>query len=246
MIEFQLDGAVAVLTLNNPKNLNALGTEVISEICEKLEGVDEKANVLVLRGCERAFAAGVDITEIEKLSFQDAYLKNFINSDWEKIFNLRIPVISAVSGYALGGGFELTLMSDIVLASENAIFGFPEVNLGLMPGLGGTQLLSRLIGTKIASELILTGRFIKADEAHSLGIVSEIIANEKLMDRAMEVAQNIAKKSPASVRAIKEAIQMSQNSPLTQGIASERHMFRSLFSTDGKQKGIATFLKKRK
>ena len=132
MIEFEIDDVVAILTLNNPKNLNALGTKVISEICEKLEAVDEKANVLVLKGCERAFAAGVDITEIEKLSFQDAYLKNFINSDWEKIFNLRIPVIAAISGYALGGGFELTLMSDIVLAAENAVFGFPEINQHLL------------------------------------------------------------------------------------------------------------------
>ena len=244
MIEFEIKDAVAVLTLNNPKNLNALGTKVISEICEKLNGIDEKANVLVLKGCDRAFAAGVDIKEIEKMSFQDAYLKNFINSDWEKIFNLRIPVIAAISGYALGGGFELTLMSDIVLASEDAVFGFPEINLGLMPGFGGTQLLSRLIGTKIASELILTGRFIKADEARSLGIVSEVLPKDQLLEKTMELAQTIAKKSPVSVRAIKEAIRMSQNAPLTQGIASERHMFRSLFSTEGKQKGVAAFLKK--
>ena len=246
MIKLDISDSVAVLTLDNPKNLNALGTGVINEIYEKVAGIEEKANVLLITGCGKAFAAGVDVTEINKLSFEEAFSQNFIDEKWEAVFNVKIPVIAAVSGYALGGGFELALMSDIIIASENAVFGFPEVNLGIMPGLGGSQFLTKIVGPKIASELIMTGRFITAREAFDLGIVSVITENDKLMQTAAESAKTIAEKSAVSVRMIKQAIRMAQNSTLSQGIINERNMFRSLFSTEAKRKNVAAFLNKKK
>ena len=246
MIELKIENSVAILKINNPKNLNALSTNVMREIFEKLSDIEKKANVLVIMGCDKAFAAGVDVTEINKLSFQDAYISNFINDIWERIFNVKVPVISVVSGYALGGGFELALMGDIIIASEKAVFGFPEVNLGIMPGMGGTQFLTKIVGPKIASEIILTGRFITAQEAHQLGIVSKITENEKLTEESLKLAETISKKSVVSTRMIKEAIRMAQNSTLKLGIINERNMFRSLFSTEMKKKNIEAFLNKKK
>ena len=246
MIELKIENLIAILKINNPKNLNALSSDVMHEIFEKLSDIEKKANVLMIIGCDKAFAAGVDVTEINKLSFEDAYVSSFINDAWERIFNVKIPVISVVSGYALGGGFELALMSDIIIASEKAIFGFPEVNLGIMPGMGGTQFLTKIVGPKIASEIILTGRFIAAQEAFQLGIVSKIIDHEKVVEESLKLAESIAKKSIASTRMIKEAIRMAQNSTLSQGIINERNMFRSLFSTEMKDKNIKAFLNKKK
>ena len=243
-VNFEINDSIAVLTLNNTKKLNALSTKFIEEICDLLINVEKKANVLVIFGTEKAFAAGVDINEIDSLSFEQALLNEFIDYKWERILNIKIPVISGVEKYALGGGFELALASDIIIASENAKFGFPEVNLGLMPGLGGTQLLTRIVGSKKASELIMSGDFIDAQEAFRLNIISKIVSSSDLKKETLDLANKIAQKSPTSLRFIKEAIQLSQNSGCLQGIKTERNLFRSLFSTSYKEKLTKEFLKK--
>lgn len=243
-VRFDINDSVALLTLDNPKKLNALSSEFIGEIYEHLIDLDKKANVLVIFGTEKAFAAGVNINEIDSLSFEDAVLRDFMDFRWEAVLNLKIPIISGVNKYALGGGFELALASDIIVASEDAIFGFPEVNLGLMPGLGGTQLLSRIVGIKKASELILTGDSISAQEALRLNIVSKVVPNEELITETLQLAQKISKKSPMSTRFVKQAIQMSQNTGCKEGIQIERNMFRSLFATSFKEKGVKKFLKR--
>lgn len=245
--DFKIEDSVAVLTLNNPSKLNALSTAFVEEIYDRLVDVEQKAKVLVILGSENAFAAGVNINEISPLSFEDTVLKEFLDYKWERVLNIKIPVISAVERYALGGGFELALSSDIIIAKENAKFGFPEVNLGLMPGLGGTQLLTRIVGVKKASELIMTGDFISAEEALRLNIISKIIPNSSdLKSEALELASKISKKPAVSLRIIKEAIQLSQNVGCSQGIKTERTMFRSLFSTSDKNKLIKEFLDKKK
>ena len=244
-VDFQIDNSVAVLTLNNPKKLNALSTNFVEEMYDHLADVEKKANVLVIFGTEKAFAAGVDINEINTLSFEQALLNEFIDYKWERILNIKIPVISGVEKYALGGGFELALASDIIIASENAKFGFPEVNLGLMPGLGGTQLLTRIVGVKKASELIMSGDFIDAKEALRLNIISKTVSSSSDLKReTLDLAHKIAQKSPTSLRLIKEAIQLSQNTGCLQGIKTERNLFRSLFSTSFKEKLTKEFLKR--
>lgn len=243
-VNFEINNLVAVLTLNNSKNLNALNTNFVDEIYDHLINVEKKANVLVIFGTEKAFAAGVDINEIDSLSSEQALLNEFIDYKWERILNIKIPVISGVEKYALGGGFELALASDIIIASENAKFGFPEINLGLMPGLGGTQLLTRIVGTKKASELIMSGDFIDAREALRLNIISRIVSSADLKRETLELANKIAQKAPTSLRLIKESIQLSQNSGCLQGIKTERNLFRSLFSTSYKEKLTKKFLKK--
>ncbi|MBO7642089.1 MAG: enoyl-CoA hydratase/isomerase family protein [Alphaproteobacteria bacterium] len=244
-VDFEINNSVAILTLNNPKKLNALNTNFVEEIYDHLFDVEKKANVLVIFGTEKAFAAGVDINEIDSLTFEKALIKEFIDYKWERILNVKIPIISGVEKYALGGGFELALASDIIIANENAKFGFPEVNLGLMPGLGGTQLLTRIVGSKKASELIMSGDFIDAKEALQLNIVSKVLSSSADLKReALNLAKKIAEKSPTSLRLIKEAIQLSQNTGCLQGIKIERNLFRSLFSTSYKEKLTKKFLKK--
>ena len=244
MVDFEIKDSIGILTLNNPKKLNALSTAFIGEIYDCLLDIEKKANVLVIFGGEKAFAAGVDINEIDSLSFEDATLRDFIDHKWERVLNVEIPVISGVSGYALGGGFELALATDIIVANEKAIFGFPEINLGLMPGLGGTQLLTRLVGGKKASQMIMSGDFISAQEAFDLGIVSKIVESENLRDETLKLAEKISKKSPVSLRLIKKAVRMAQNTGCDEGMKSERNMFRSLFSTSFKESETKKFLKK--
>ncbi len=245
LVNFETHDAIAILTLNNPKKLNALSTNFIEEMYKCLLDVEKKANVLVIFGTEKAFAAGVDINEIDTLSFEQSLLKEFIDYKWERVLNIKIPVITGVEKYALGGGFELALASDIIIASENAKFGFPEVNLGLMPGLGGTQLLTRIVGAKKASELIMSGKFIDAKEALRLNIISKITTPPaNLKEETLNLAKKISEKSPTSLRLIKEAIQLSQNTGCLQGIKTERNLFRSLFSTSYKEKLTKEFLKK--
>ncbi|MCR4623951.1 MAG: enoyl-CoA hydratase/isomerase family protein [Alphaproteobacteria bacterium] len=244
-VDFEINNSVAILTLNNPKKLNILNTSFVEEIYDHLSDVEKKANVLVIFGTEKAFAAGVDINEIDSLTFEQALLNEFIDYKWERILNIKIPVISGVEKYALGGGFELALASDIIIANENAKFGFPEVNLGLMPGLGGTQLLTRIVGSKKASELIMSGDLINAKEALQLNIISKVLpSSADLKQEVLSLAKKIAEKSPTSLRLIKEAIQLSQNTGCIQGIKIERNLFRSLFSTSYKEKLTKEFLKK--
>jgi len=244
-VELSQENSVAILKLNNPEKLNALSSDFMNKIYEKVADIEKTAKVLIITGCEKAFAAGVNISEINTLSYENAYLENFIDHKWEAIFDVKIPVIAAVSGYALGGGFELALMCDIIVAAKNATFGFPEVNLGIIPGMGGSQMLTKIVGPKIAGEIIMTGRFISAEEAANLKIVSYLTENHELLEKSMELAEKIAKKSVMSTRMIKESIRMAQDVGLNQGMKSERQMFRSLFSTSYKQKGVSEFLNKK-
>jgi enoyl-CoA hydratase/carnithine racemase len=242
-IELVINNSIAVLTLNNPLKLKALSCDFMSKMSEKLLDIDQRASVLVVGGGKKAFAAGADVSEISSLSYEEAYLKNFIDCKWETVFNVKIPVIAAVSGYALGGGFELALMCDVIIAGRGAVFGFPEVNLGIIPGMGGTQLLTKVVGPKIASEIIMTGDFLSAKRAMELNIVSKVVEDDELMETALVLANKIAKKSTMSTRLIKDAIRLSQNVGLTQGIQTERIMFRSLFSTSFKKNGVDNFLR---
>ncbi|MDR2158215.1 MAG: enoyl-CoA hydratase/isomerase family protein [Holosporaceae bacterium] len=243
-VNLSIDDSIAILTLDNPYKLNALSSDFMRDISEKICDVDQRAKVLVVVGCKKAFAAGVDISEIESHSAESACLKSFIDYSWESVFHVKIPVIAAVSGYALGGGFELALMCDIIIAAESAKFGFPEVNLGLMPGMGGTQLLAGIVGPKLAAEIIMTGDFLSAQTAKDLKIASRVVGDDELMAQTLELAKKIASKPPISLRTIKDSIRLSQNVGLNQGMQTERQIFRSLFSTADKKERVAQFLKK--
>ncbi|MDR0753162.1 MAG: enoyl-CoA hydratase/isomerase family protein [Holosporaceae bacterium] len=243
-IDLSIDNSIAILRLHNPSKLNALSSDFMNELHEKVQNIDRRANVLIVAGCEKAFSAGVDVAEIEQHSSESACLENFIDNRWECISHVKIPVIAAVSGYALGGGFELALMCDIIIATEMAKFGFPEINLGLIPGMGGTQLLTRIVGAKIAGKILMTGDLLSALEAKELGIITQVVRDDDLMLASCELAQRISRKSRMSLRMIKNAIRLSQNTGLDQGINSERLIFRSLFSSADKRKKIKEFLRK--
>lgn len=244
-VSLSVENDIALLTIDNPRKLNALSISLMSEISEQLRDIEKRAKVLVITGTPKAFAAGVDIDEIADLSFDDAVQSDFINEHWEVIRNIKIPTIAAVRGYALGGGFELALMCDMIIASEKATFGFPEINLGLMPGMGGTQMLTKIVGTKIASQIIMTGEFISAERALQLKIVNEVVSDDKVLPTALDLAQKIAAKPAVSLKMIKEAILMSQNIGITAGTKIERQMFRSLFSTADKKQKVSEFLSQR-
>lgn len=246
LIDLSINDEIAVVRINHPQKLNALSCGLMGELYEKIFDIGTKARVLILTGGEKAFAAGMDISEISKCNYEQAHEKNLINSHWEELLNVKIPVIAAVSGYALGGGFELVLHSDIVIAAETAKFGFPEINLGVMPGLGGTQLLTRAVGTKRASELLMTGEYISAQRAYELGIVSQVVPQQELMTAANRLAYKLREKSKMGLLLIKEAVRMSQNCGLQQGMQVERTMFHSLFSTADKQQKIQDFLSRKK
>lgn len=244
-VEFSISASsIATLRLKNSKKLNALSVDFVEQIFESLNDIDKKAKVLIITGEERAFAVGVDIKEIDKRNYEQAYLENFLDNKWDVLLNIKIPVIAAVSGYALGAGFEMCLMSDIVVASNTAKFGFPEIRLGLLPGLGGTQLLPRLVGTKIAMKLLLTADMISAKEAQDLGLVSQITDFRNLFKTAQSLAEKIAVMPTMSARLIKEMVRISQNSGMNTGMQIERNIFRSLFSTSFKRDNVENFLKK--
>ena len=243
-VNLSVENDVALLTIDNPRNLNALSTSLMSEISKKLENLEKQAKALVITGTQKAFAAGVDINEIAALSFDEAMKSDFIDEQWEVVRNIKIPTIAAVRGYALGGGFELALMCDMIIASEKATFGFPEINLGLMPGMGGTQMLTKIVGTKVASQMIMTGEFIAAEKALQLNIINKVVSDDKVLQTALDLAQKISTKPAVSLKMIKEAILMSQNTGITAGMKIERQMFRSLFSTADKKQKVSEFLKK--
>jgi enoyl-CoA hydratase/carnithine racemase len=266
LAELSIQDSVALLKLNNHKKLNALSEEFVDEIYRYVSGIEKKASVLVISsGSRRAFAAGVDIDEINRRTFESACLDDFMDHRWECIWQIKIPVIAAVSGYALGGGFELALMCDIIVASSNAIFGFPEINLGLMPGMGGTQMLTSIVGPKIASEIIMTGKFLKAEEALKLGIISSVVDvgissaiksvekstmpedadPDQVLEKALTLANKIAGKSTISACMIKKAIRLFYDAGISGGMKAERQMFLSLFSTSAKEREVKAFLDKK-
>jgi enoyl-CoA hydratase len=239
---------VGLITLNRPKQMNALNPQLMQELGRALQefDADEGIGAIVVTGSEKAFAAGADIGVMKDYSYMDAFKTNYITRDWEHIRSIRKPVIAAVAGYALGGGNELAMMCDIVIAADNAKFGQPEINLGIMPGAGGTQRLGRFAGKAKAMDLCLTARTMDAQEAERTGLVSRVVSKEKLMDEALAVAEKIAAYSMPVVMMIKESINRAYETTLSEGVLFERRLFHSQFALEDQKEGMAAFLEKRK
>ena len=239
-------GKAGLITINRPDALNALNSVVIREITDALDAFDRDASIgaVVLTGSEKAFAAGADVKEMKDLSFPSAYLDDFVTA-WDAIPQHRKPQIAAVSGFALGGGCELAMMCDFILASDTAKFGQPEIRLGIMPGVGGSQRLTRAVGKAKAMEMCLTGRMMDANEAERAGLVSRIVPVADLVEEAVKTAQTIAGFSRQSVLMTKEAVNRAFESTLAEGIRFERRLFQSLFATQDQKEGMAAFVEKR-
>jgi len=238
---------VALLTLNRPKQLNALNPELMQELGRALQAADADAGTgaIVITGNEKAFAAGADIAVMKDYGYMDAFMGDYITRDWEHIRRVRKPVIAAVAGYALGGGCELALMCDIVIAAESARFGQPEINLGVMPGAGGTQRLPRAIGKAKAMDMVLTNRWINAQEADAWGLVSRVVPAADLVDEALKAAGKIAGYSLPAVVMAKEAVNRSWETTLAEGLRFERRLFHSMFALEDQKEGMAAFAEKR-
>lgn len=243
----EIQDHVATLKLNRPDAMNALNTQLLGELCEALEEADrnDKVRCIVVTGSDKAFAAGADIKEMSQMSFVDVYFANLFGTESDRLGNIRKPVIAAVSGYALGGGCELAMMCDFIIASETAKFGQPEINLGVTAGMGGTQRLTRFVGKSKAMDMNLTGRFMDAEEAERAGLVSRVVPVKKLMDEAQAVAQKIAEKSMLTTMAVKEAVNRSYETTLEEGVRFERRLFHSMFASEDQTEGMAAFLEKR-
>jgi len=239
---------VGLITLNRPKQLNALNPQLMQELGKALRefDADESTGAIVLTGTDKAFAAGADIGVMQDYSYMDAFMADYITRDWEHIRLIRKPVIAAVAGYALGGGNELAMMCDIVIAADNARFGQPEVNLGVMPGAGGTQRLARFTSKAKAMDLCLTGRMMDAQEAERAGLVSRVVPLDKLLEEALAVAAKIAGSSLPVVMMIKEAVNRAYETSLSEGVLFERRLFHSQFALEDQKEGMAAFLEKRK
>ena len=245
-ITVEQKGRVGVITLNRPKQLNALSPALMTELGRALGALDDDAGIgaIVITGNDKAFAAGADISQMKDFSYMHAYLTDYITG-WEHFRALRKPVIAAVAGYALGGGNELAMQCDIVIAAENAKFGQPEINLGIMPGYGGTQRLPRFTSKAKAMDLCLTARMMDAQEAERAGLVSRIVPLEKLMEETLAVADKIANYSLPVVMMIKESINRAYETALAEGVLFERRVFQSQFSLEDQKEGMAAFLEKR-
>lgn len=239
---------VGVVTLNRPKALNALCAALIEELGRALDDMeaDDAIGCVVLTGSEKAFAAGADIKEMAGKSYMDAYLEDFITKGWERITTCRKPVVAAVSGYALGGGCEVAMMCDFIIAGENAKFGQPEITIGTIPGAGGTQRLTRFVGKSKAMEMCLTGRLMDAAEAERAGLVSRVVPTEELMSDAMKTATQIAELSRPIVLMAKDSVNRAYETMLTEGIRYERRLFHSTFATEDQKEGMAAFAEKRR
>ena len=247
-IKVQKADRVGVITLDRPKQLNALNPQLMQELgaaLRELDG-DDAVGAILITGNDKAFAAGADIAVMKDYTYMDAYLADYITRDWEHIRRVRKPVIAAVAGYALGGGNELAMMCDIVIAADNARFGQPEINLGIMPGAGGTQRLPRAIGKAKAMDLCLTARTMDAQEAERAGLVSRVVPLDKLNEEALAVAQKVAGYSLPVVMMIKESINRAFETSLADGIMFERRLFHSQFALEDQKEGMAAFLEKRK
>jgi enoyl-CoA hydratase len=239
-------GAVGLITLNRPEAMNALNATLIDEVEDALAKYDRDDDVgaVVLTGSEKAFAAGADIKEMAGKDFADAYNSDFIAS-WSRIARHRKPLIAAVSGYALGGGCELAMMCDIIIAADNAKFGQPEINIGTIPGVGGTQRLTRALGKSKAMEMVLTGKMITAEEAERSNLVSRVVAKDSLIDDALKLGETIADKSRPIVAMAKEAVNAAYETTLAQGLETEKKLFYSTFATDDRREGMNAFIEKR-
>jgi enoyl-CoA hydratase len=247
MILTSVTDRVAVITLNRPKALNALNDQMMDELGNALLtfDADDKISCIVITGSEKAFAAGADIAAMAKLQFQDVYQGDYITKNWETIRRVRKPVIAAVAGFALGGGCELAMMCDFIIAADNAKFGQPEIKLGILPGAGGSQRLPKAVSKAKAMDMCLTARMMDAQEAERAGLVSRIVSPEQLMPEAMSAAKTISEMSLPIVMMVKESINASYESSLSEGIHFERRLFHSAFATEDQKEGMAAFLEKR-
>ena len=239
---------VGIITLNRPKQLNALNDQLMNELGTALQAfdADEKIGCMIITGSEKAFAAGADIGAMAKYSFADAYKGDYITRNWEAIRSIRKPVIAAVSGFALGGGCELAMMCDFIIAADNAKFGQPEIKLGVIPGAGGTQRLPRAVGKSKAMDMALTGRMMDATEAERAGLVSRVVPFDKLLDEALGAALIISDFSRIAVMAAKESVNRSFEGTLADGVMFERRLFHALFATQDQKEGMDAFVAKRK
>ena len=246
-ISVEITDSVALIRLNRPDALNALNSELLSELGTALQELDanDKARCIVITGSEKAFAAGADIKEMSTMNYAEVFATDLFGAEVTRITSTRKPLIAAVSGYALGGGCELAMACDFIICSDTAKFGQPEINLGVIPGIGGTQRLTRFIGKSKAMDMILTGRFMDADEAERSGLVSRIVPAAKLIPEVMATARRIAEKSAISVKAAKETVNRAYETTMREGILFERRVFHSLFSTEDQKEGMAAFLEKR-
>ena len=241
-------GKVGIVTLNRPKQLNALNDQLMDELGHALQAfdADEKIGCMVITGSEKAFAAGADIGAMANYSFADVYKGDYIGRNWEQIRGIRKPVIAAVSGFALGGGCELAMMCDFIIAADNAKFGQPEIKLGVIPGAGGTQRLPRAVGKAKAMDMALTGRMMDAQEAERAGLVSRVVAVDKLQDEALAAALAISDFSQIAVMAAKESVNRAFEGGLSDGVMFERRLFHALFATSDQKEGMDAFVNKRK
>ena len=241
-------GKVGIITLNRPKQLNALNDALMTELGHALQVFDADAAIacMIITGSEKAFAAGADIGGMASYSFADVYKGDFITRNWEQIRSVRKPVIAAVSGFALGGGCELAMMCDFIIAADNAKFGQPEIKLGIIPGAGGTQRLPRAVGKAKAMDLALTGRMMDAAEAERAGLVSRVVPLERLMDEALGAALMIADYSQIATMAVKESVNRAFEGTLTDGVMFERRLFHAMFATADQKEGMDAFVNKRK
>lgn len=246
-VKTEIRGRVALLTLNRPEALNALNSVLLEELREELEKIagDDKIGAVVITGSEKAFAAGADIKEMQPLDFVGAYLGDFFER-WGAMSHFRKPIIAAVAGYALGGGCELAMMCDFIIAADTAKFGQPEITLGVIPGMGGTQRLTRAVGKAKAMDLCLTGRMMDAEEAERSGLVARVVPATELIDTAMKAAEKIAGFSMPATMMVKEAINRADELTLAEGLRFERRLFHSLFATEDQKEGMSAFIEKRK
>jgi len=239
-------GRVGIIRLNRPQALNALSTKLKAEFSAAIDAfeADDAIGCMLVTGSEKAFAAGADIREMADKAFIEAYMGNFAGT-WDRAAHTRKPIVAAVAGFALGGGCELAMQCDLIIAADNAKFGQPEIKLGVIPGIGGTQRLTRAVGKSKAMDLILTGRMMDAAEAERSGLVARVVPLAQLMDEAMKVADTIASMSLPSVLAAKEAINRAFETSLAEGVVFERRIFHSLFATEDQKEGMAAFIEKR-
>ena len=243
----EVEGHVATITLNRPDAMNAFNNQLMDELTKALDTFEADTDIgcIIITGSSKAFAAGADIKEMRELTYMDAYYRDFITANWERASRCRKPLIAAVAGYALGGGCELAMMCDFILAGDNAKFGQPEITIGVSPGAGGTQRLTRFIGKSKSMEMCLTGRMMDAEEAERCGLVSRIVPVDDLVAEAKEVAKKIASMPRATAMLTKEMVNAAYETPLSHGVMFERRLFHSLFATEDQSEGMEAFVEKR-
>ena len=247
-IKTEVNGAVGIATLNRPEALNALNSELLNELADALETWDRGSDVrcMIVTGSERAFAAGADIKEMQPKSYSEMYRENLYGAQFDRLARIKKPIIAAVAGHALGGGCELALLCDFIIAADTARFGQPEITLGIMPGLGGSQRLTRIVGKSKAMDLCLTGRTMDAAEAESAGLAARVVPAELLTAEALKAAQKIAAQSSPAVQMVKEAVNRALETGLAEGLHFERRLFHAMFATHDQKEGMAAFAEKRK